>query len=69
MQVKPVQPYNVTDEGEVEVHLAPDAANEDWLRARRLQKAAEEGDEGAAEEFQKLNNDNMVVIVQRSEEQ
>lgn len=45
-----------------EIFISPDAANEDWLRARRLLKAAKAGDEKAKRKLQELEDDSMIII-------
>ena len=45
---------------EKEVFSEPQTAlNDDWIRSARLQKAAEEGDEEAAKELEKLRQSYM----------
>lgn len=67
MKVKSVKPITTNDNDEVEIHLAPDAANDDWIRAGRLKEAADNGDEEAAKELEQLEEDDMVYLEEESE--
>ena len=49
-KAKPVRRIDNT----VYINTDSDGANADWLRAKRLQKKAEQGDEEAAEELEDL---------------
>lgn len=63
MRIRLAQSINVTEEDDVEIHLASDAANEDWLRAYRLLQATREGDESAKKEFTNLDNTSMMYVI------
>jgi hypothetical protein len=45
-----------------EIFVSPDAANEDWLRARRLLKAAKAGDEEAKRKLQEMEDESMIIV-------
>jgi len=59
----PVKTFNLMDDGRVEINLAPDAANDDWIRSARLLKKAEQGDKEAAAKLKELEETPMVEIV------
>ena len=55
----PVKAIEHDEDGNLVINTSPDAANDDWLRARRLQKAAEQGDEQARRELEELQRTGM----------
>ncbi|GEM_PF-3091875 len=62
-------PFQEVDEnGETVYNIDADAANADWIRAARLKRKAEQGDEEAAKELEKRQNTKMVrVKIRRGE--
>jgi hypothetical protein len=62
MKWTPVKPIDQDKKGNIILHLASTAADDDWLRAGRLASKAEAGDEQAAKELQELRETPMVQI-------
>ncbi len=60
MKRKKVEPYIYNKKGEIiEFNLHADAANEDWIRAARLKRKADEGDAEARKKLDELKNTGM----------
>ncbi len=66
MKVK-VKPVEWDKNGEPIFNLSADAANDDWIRAARLKRRAEEGDEEARKELERLENTPMYRYRDREE--
>jgi hypothetical protein len=66
MKWTPVKPIDQDKKGNIILHLASTAADDDWLRAGRLASKAEAGDEQAAKELQELKKTPMVQISGKS---
>ena len=63
MKRKKVEPFIYNKKGEViGFNLHADAANDDWIRAARLQRKADEGDEEARKKLDELQNTGMYEI-------
>jgi len=59
--MKPVNPIERKDDSTIEIHLAADAANDDWIRAARLLKA------GKMDELKKLEDAQTFIEVEEVE--
>ncbi len=59
--MKKTVPFSYDDEGQPVICPSTEAAV-DWLRAARLKRRAEQGDEAAQKEFDKMNNTPLVVL-------
>jgi len=67
MKFKPVKAIEKDKNGNLVFNLAADAANADWIRAARLARRAEAGDEEAAKELKRLQETPMVQIIEDDE--
>ena len=56
---KKCEPISYDEDGNLVLDFSADAANADWIRAARLQKRADDGDDKAAKELEKLENTHM----------
>lgn len=54
--MKKIEPIETDKKGQDTINLDCDAANADWIRAARLLKRANGGDEQAREEFRNLED-------------
>ena len=52
-----IKPVDVDREGNYTFNLSADGANQDWIRAERIQKKAEDGDADAKEELETLRSE------------
>lgn len=55
-KIKPVPPVEKSTDGTLILNLDCDEASEDWLKYGRLKKLAEEGDEEARKEVERMDN-------------
>lgn len=56
-----MQPIEYDKDGNVvNINLAADAANDDWMRAGRLKQKADQGDKEAAKELEQLEQTGMI---------
>jgi len=61
--MKKVEPIMKDEEGKIaQINLCCDGANADWLRAARLKKKSEDGDEEARKELAELESIPMYVM-------
>ncbi len=68
MKRKKIEPFIYNKKGEIiGFNLHSDAANEDWLRAARLKRKADEGDEEAQKKLDELQNTGMYEIEEDDE--
>ncbi len=68
MKRKKVEPFIYNKKGEViGFNLNADAANDDWIRAARLKRKADEGDEEARKKLDELENTGMFEIEEDDE--
>jgi hypothetical protein len=69
LKLRPVF-MEITDEhGKVIDRIPYTAADDDWLRARRLKLRADAGDEQAAAELKEMMNNQMMEVVFEDEEE
>ncbi len=68
MKFKPVKAVDKDKNGNLVINLAANAADDDWLRAARLARRAEAGDEEAAKELKRLRETPMVQLVEDEKE-
>ena len=54
--MKQAEAISYDDNGDLVLDFSADAANADWIRAGRLKKLADEGDEEAAQLLQELED-------------
>ncbi|GEM_PF-1291910 len=67
MKLKPAY-YTIEDEdGNIIERIPYTAAADDWMRAGRLRKKAKAGDEEAARELEKMENTQMMEVVEDDE--
>ena len=59
MPWKRVEPVEYDEEGNLVYNLNSDLANDDWIRAARLKRKAEQGNEEAAKELERMENTRM----------
>ena len=57
------------DDGNIIEEIPMTAADDDWIRAGRLRKKAEEGDKEAAEELRKMENTPMYYYEEDDEDE
>lgn len=67
MKFKPVKAVEKDKNGNLVLNLASNAANDDWIRAARLARRAEAGDEEAAKELKCLQETPMMQIIEDDE--
>lgn len=61
--MKKIEPIVKDEEGKiVQINLCCDGANADWLRAARLKKKSEDGDEETKKELAELESTSMYVM-------
>jgi len=61
--MKKIEPIVRDEEGKVaQINLCCDGANADWLRAARLKRKSEDGDEEARKELAELEDTPMYVM-------
>jgi len=65
---KRIRAVDTEKNGTLVLNLASTAADDDWIRAARLARKAEEGDEEAAKELECLRETPMVIIDQDDED-
>ena len=66
---KKIKPITTDEDGNKVFNLAADAANDDWIRAARLQRKADAGDEEAQKKLDKLKNTDMIEIEEDEEDE
>ena len=57
------------EDGNIIEEIPMTAADDDWMRAGRLRKKADEGDQEAAEELRKMQNTEMFYFEEDDEEE
>ena len=57
------------EDGNIIQEIPMTAASEDWIRAGRLRKKAEEGDQEAAEELRRMENTPMYYFEEDDEDE
>lgn len=60
---KEIEAITIDADGTPRFNVAADAANDDWIRAARLKKAAAAGDKEAARQLQELEDTPMMQEV------
>lgn len=61
-KLKRVPPVEKSKDGKLILNLDCDEASEDWLKYGRLKKLAEEGDEEARKEVERMDNSILTSI-------
>ncbi|MBN1108895.1 MAG: hypothetical protein JXR66_03250 [Bacteroidales bacterium] len=63
-----IPPVEIDEDGNIELNFDASEASTDWLKYGRLSKLAEEGDEEARRELERMESSEMIEEIDEDEE-